>query len=352
LDNVWSLIDGQSTASEICRKAEICPKKINVMGYLKNDNYGRFVEFKTQFNRKYENSFEESRRAFIFYNNLARIEKLNKYAQDNKLSTKFGINDYADKSFYEFKLGVLSHYVAVPDSEASGKARKEVGALPENFDWQSKGAVTPVKNQGQCGSCWSFSTTGNIEGQWFLSGHTLVGLSEQNLVDCDHECMMYENQQTCDAGCDGGLMPNAFTYVIKNKGIDTEASYPYTAVDGTCSFNAANVGATITNFTMISHNETDMQEYLYAHGPVSIAADAAEWQFYIGGVFDFPCGTTLDHGILITGYGIEVDILGFHIPYWWVKNSWGGSWGEKGYLKIKRGDCKCGLCLFPCSSIV
>jgi len=103
---------------------------------------------------------------------------------------------------------------------------------------------------------------------------------------------------------------------------------------------------------MISNNETVMAEYLVAHGPVSIAADAVEWQFYIGGVFDLPCGHTLDHGILIVGYGVETDILGFHKPYWWVKNSWGASWGLSGYLKIKRGDCKCGLCLFPCSSIV
>jgi cathepsin F len=95
-------------------------------------------------------------------------------------------------------------------------------ATPDSWDWRSKGAVTGVKNQGQCGSCWSFSTTGNVEGQWFLAGNKLVGLSEQNLVDCDHECMEYEGEDACDAGCDGGLMPNAFTYIIKNGGIDTE----------------------------------------------------------------------------------------------------------------------------------
>jgi len=227
-----------------------------------------------------------------------------------------------------------------------------IAALPTNFDWRTKGAVTPIKNQGQCGSCWAFSTTGNVEGQYFLAGNKLVGLSEQNLVDCDHECMIYEGQKSCDSGCDGGLMPNAFHYIVKNKGIDTENSYPYVAFDQTCAFNPQNVGATIKNWTMISQNETQMAAYMYANGPISIAADAEEWQFYVGGVFEGPCGTSLDHGILIVGYGQEIDYLGFEINYWWVKNSWGTDWGIDGYLMIIRGVGECGLNLYACSSIV
>ena len=349
---VWNLIGKGKSSIDVCKSVKLCPIKASVIDYLKNKNYRKFVEYKIKHSKKYASIDEDSRRANNFYMNLDRIERLNKLAKDLKVTTQFGVNDFADLSHYEFKLRILSKHVAVADSTVPVVESVQVGAIPDSFDWRAKGAVTPVKNQGQCGSCWSFSTTGNIEGQWFLSGHTLVGLSEQNLVDCDHECMMYENQQSCDAGCDGGLMPNAFTYVIKNGGIDTESSYPYQAVDGTCSFNKANIGAKISNYTMISRNETTMAEYLYAHGPVSIAADAEEWQFYIGGVFDLPCGKTLDHGILIVGYGIETDILGFHIPFWWVKNSWGASWGLSGYLKIKRGDCKCGLCEFACSSIV
>jgi len=129
-------------------------------------------------------------------------------------------------------------------------------------------------------------------------------------------------------------------------------SYPYEAFNDKCRFKAANVGATITNFTMLPTDEDEIAAYLVANGPVSIAADAAEWQFYTGGVFRAPCGRSLDHGILLTGFGSERDITGQEIKYWWVKNSWGQSWGLQGYLKIERGTGKCGLNTFACSSIV
>jgi len=203
-----------------------------------------------------------------------------------------------------------------------------------------------------CGSCWSFSATGNIEGQWALATKKLVGLSEQNLVDCDHQCTTFENQQACDAGCEGGLQPNAYEYVIKNNGIDTEDSYPYQGVDGTCAFSTKNVGARIRNYTMISTNEDQMAAYLVQHGPIAIAADAEEWQFYIGGVFYLPCFTSLDHGILIVGYGVETDILDQTMPYWIIKNSWGADWGEDGYLRVERGDGKCGVNLYASSAMV
>merc|ERR1711991_588974 len=125
--------------------------------------------------------------------------------------------------------------------------------------------------------------------------------SEQNLVDCDHECMQYDGEKSCDAGCNGGLQPNAFHYMMSVGGIDTEASYPYSAVDGQCQFNAKNIGASIKNWTMITNDESELPGILVKNGPLSIAADAAEWQFYIGGVFDLPCGKSLDHGIVIEG---------------------------------------------------
>jgi len=146
-------------------------------------------------------------------------------------------------------------------------------------------------------------------------------------------------------------MPNAFAYVVGNGGIDTEASYPYDAADGTCHFNKANVGASISNFTMLSTDEEQIAAYLVANGPVSIAADAEPWQFYTGGVFRAPCGTQLDHGILITGYGVGDDFSS-SIKWWWIKNSWGADWGINGYLKVERGVGKCGLNLFACSAIV
>jgi len=160
------------------------------------------------------------------------------------------------------------------------------------------------------------------------------------------------DQQSCDAGCDGGLMPNAYDYVISNGGIDTEVSYPYLGYDNTCSFASKNVGAKISNYTMVSSNETQMAAYLVKHGPLSIAANAEEWQFYIGGVFYLPCMSSLDHGILIVGYGVETDIFDETMPFWIVKNSWGEDWGESGYLRIERGTGKCGLNQYVSSSIV
>jgi len=199
-----------------------------------------------------------------------------------------------------------------------------------------------------CGSCWAFSTTGNIEGQWALAGHPLTSLSEQNLVDCDHTCI----KGVCDAGCDGGLMANAFTYVIKNNGIDTDTSYPYEGADGKCRFKAANVGATISNWTFVPKTVNQMMGYVVNTGPMSIAADAEMWQFYYTGVWYFPCGTSLDHGILIVGYGVETDWFGQTMPYWIVKNSWGGDWGMDGYILIERGDDRCGLQQYPITSLI
>jgi len=269
-------------------------------------------------------------------------------------SAQFGVTKFADMSPEEFKATMLSKTPVRKDPNwpvAPLYSEKQIKALPTKWDWRDKGAVTPVKDQGQCGSCWAFSAVGNMEGQWFLSGHTLTGLSEQNLVDCDHECMIYEGEQSCDAGCDGGLMPNAFHYVVANGGIDTENGYPYVAFDQSCSYNVNSKGASIKNWTMIASDEDQMAAYMVNNGPISIAVDAELWQFYIGGVFDFPwCGSQLDHGVLIVGYDTAYDWMEEQIEFWWVKNSWGSDFGYDGYIKLERGTDECGDNLFPCSS--
>jgi len=328
------------------------PETTSYSSLPEGEKLALFKQFAYKFNRNYPSSELPAKYA-TFKENLAIIDSMSakhKHAQ-------FSITKFADISPVDFKKMYLGTHVpeslapaAFPVAPLADEAK--LHTLPASVDWRTKGAVTPVKNQGGCGSCWAFSTTGNVEGQHFLSTGKLVGLSEQNLVDCDHECMKYEGESVCDEGCNGGLMPNAMQYIIVNKGLDTEATYPYEGSTDTCSFKLSNVGATITNWTMISQNETQMAAYLYEHGPISIAADAQEWQFYIGGVFDGPCGTSLDHGILIVGYGSEIDWLGFEIDYWWVKNSWGSDWGLDGYLMIQRGVGECGLNLFACSSII
>ncbi|GAM21447.1 hypothetical protein SAMD00019534_046220 [Acytostelium subglobosum LB1] len=304
----------------------------------------QFRAFQTKYNKQYTNE-EFTYRFGVFKNNLKVIRNMNLKSKAQKSTATFDVNAFADLTVDEFKKYYLNSVVAERDMNAPVAADVHVDAMPTNYDWATLGAVTPVKNQGQCGSCWSFSATGNIEGAWFLAGNNLTGLSEQNLVDCDHECMQYLGDHVCDQGCNGGLQPNAYEYILKNGGIDTEESYPYTGVTGTtCNFDASNIGAKISSWTYVSSNETTMASYLYANGPLAIAADALTWQYYSGGVFDFKeCGSVLDHGILITGFGVDTTN---NEPYWIVKNSWGADWGESGYMRIIRGKGLCGLNTF------
>eukprot|EP01092_Planopodium_desertum_P014820 TRINITY_DN75_c0_g1_i1.p1 TRINITY_DN75_c0_g1~~TRINITY_DN75_c0_g1_i1.p1 ORF type:complete len:333 (-),score=67.09 TRINITY_DN75_c0_g1_i1:58-1056(-) len=308
-------------------------------------------QWKAEHGKNYATPTEEARRQLIFNQNLGRIDALNNASR----TAQFAMNKFGDLSPEEFKATYLSKVPAVRDPTAPVAPLYPISfiqAIPASFDWRTKGAVTPVKNQGQCGSCWAFSAIGNIEGQWFLSGKTLVGLSEQNLVDCDHHCIIYDGQKSCDQGCEGGLQPNAYEYIIGAGGVDTEASYPYEAVDDTCRFSTANIGAKISNYTMVSTDENQMAAYLYAHGPVAIAVDATVWQFYFFGILDVPCGTSLDHGVLIVGYGSGEDPVFETVDFWNIKNSWGSDWGEEGYIRIERGVGECGCNLYASSSIV
>jgi cathepsin F len=311
----------------------------------------KFRQFVKDYNKQYGNIAEHHRRFQIFQQNLKTIDALNAKSK----SATFGVNKFADLTAEEFESFYLMKTPVKKDPSwpvAPLFTPEEIAANPTSWDWRLKGAVTPVKNQGMCGSCWAFSAVGSLEGQWFLAGHPLTGLSEQNLVDCDHECMQYEGQKVCDQGCDGGLMPNAFQYVLDNKGIDTEAGYAYVGFDQNCAYSPTTKGATMTNWTMIASDETQMAAYMVKNGPISIAVDATLWQFYIGGVFDFPwCGSSLDHGVLIVGYNTTVDILDQSIDFWWVKNSWGSDWGYDGYIKLEKGDGECGDTLFPCSAV-
>jgi len=211
--------------------------------------------------------------------------------------------------------------------------------LPEvnagTVDWRQKNAVTPIKNQQQCGSCWAFSSTGSIEGAVAISTGRLLSLSEQQLVDC--------SVAQGNHGCEGGLMDYAFTYVISNRGITTEANYPYTATGpNSCqSTKAASHDATITSFNDVPQNQEAQLIAAVTKQPVSVAieADQSQFQFYKNGIFSSSCGTQLDHGVLAVGYSTSQGQ-----DYWIVKNSWGTSWGMAGYILMAQHVGATGIC--------
>jgi len=242
-------------------------------------------------------------------------------------SYKLGENQFMDLTTEESKniyLGLL------PNMELNYDAEEIVGASVTSIDWTAKGDVSAIKDQGQCGSCWAFSTTGSLESASAVQKGKLLDLSEQQLVDCSTS---YGNQ-----GCNGGLMDNAFKY-IKAKGIEAESSYPYTATDGTCKYSAAKVVTKLTKFTDVPAGNCGSLQTAGSSQPVSIAVDAEQWQFYSSGIFN-NCGTSLDHGVLLAGFNLSG---AKNTQYWKVKNSWGSSWGEKGYIRLASGNT-CGLC--------
>jgi C1A family cysteine protease len=260
-----------------------------------------------------------------------------------------GHNAYSDLTLDEFSrhfnLGAYSNDASLlksaaqakllnADADAATETRRVLTEqapllLPDFVDWVAMGAVTPIKNQGSCGACWAFSTTGALEGAKFLKTGELTSLSEQNLLDCDK----------VDLGCNGGLMDNAFKFGETSGGLCSEADYPYQASQGTCNTDCTDVpGSIVSTFIDVPPGDEKALVSAVAMQPISIAIEASQFvfQFYKTGVLtDDSCGSrgTIDHGVLAVGYGTDLDT---QATYFKVKNSWGDSWGEDGFIKIGR----------------
>jgi len=321
---VCALVAARAAAYEFAEDAQF----ISFMQFVKDNDrqYASTEEFLIRFNN--------------FKNTLARIDRLNQ----NNPKAKFAVNKFSDLSVDEFKAQYLS-YRPRPN-------RPQVDVLPPiisnaeaptTWDWRDKGAVTDVKDQQQCGSCWAFSATEELESAWFMAGNDIPTLSPQQVVSCD----------TVDGGCNGGDTITAYQYIQGAGGLESDSDYPYTSGggdSGTCQFDATKIVATMSNFSYATPPCTDsctnQDEQTLANNlvtaPVSICVYAESWQDYSSGILTSDCPSdysSLDHCVQLVGY----DFTDPSSPYWIIRNSWNTNWGEQGYIYVQEGANLCGV---------
>ncbi|XP_075759176.1 procathepsin L-like [Pelodiscus sinensis] len=292
--------------------------------------------------KQYPDEAEAFRRA-VWEKNLRRIEHHNLEEALGKHGYRLEMNHFGDLTDEEFNQQ-LNGFLADAPERHGGKAalfhESAARETPKEVDWRAKGYVTPVKNQGHCGSCWAFSATGALEGLVFKKMGKLVSLSEQNLMDC--------SRRLGNSGCHGGYITRAFQYVRDNGGINSELVYPYLEKDVfSCHYNPQDKAANCTSFLLVPQgNETALEQAVGTVGPVSVAVDANNFafHFYKSGVFaSSQCSNIVNHAMLAVGYGTSQE-NGKSVAYWLLKNSWSEQWGEKGYIRLAKGvDNHCGV---------
>ncbi|KAL2327275.1 hypothetical protein Fmac_020702 [Flemingia macrophylla] len=302
---------------------------VRVVGQCRNAlTFARFVN---RFGKSYRSAEEMRERFGIFQQNLKFIRSANK----KRFSYTLAVNHFADWTWEEFKthrLGAAQNCSAT----LNGNHKLTDAILPPTKDWRKEGIVSAVKDQGSCGSCWTFSTTGALEAAYAQAFGKSVSLSEQQLVDCAGHFNNF--------GCNGGLPSQAFEYIKYNGGLDSEEAYPYTGKNGVCKFSAENVAVQVLDSVNVTLGAEDELKHAVAFvRPVSVAFQVVDgFRFYENGVYSSnTCGSTsqdVNHAVLAVGYGVENGV-----PYWLIKNSWGESWGDDGYFKMEMGKNMCGV---------
>ncbi|KAM4630414.1 cathepsin S-like [Polymixia lowei] len=300
--------------------------------------------WKKMHNKVYSHQIEEFGRRGIWEMNLEMINVHNLETSLGMHTYELAMNHLGDLTTEEVTSMLMGTRVPADLVRDLPPYNINVTSIPSSLDWREKGLVTGVKTQGSCGSCWAFSAVGALEGQLKKTTGTLVSLSPQNLVDCSTK---YGNK-----GCEGGFMTNAFQYVIKNHGIASDATYPYTGKAAQCKYDSQHRAATCSGFGMLPKgNEDAMKRGLAGIGPISVAIDAAQskFKFYRHGVYrDDACTHKINHGVLAVGYGTENEQ-----DYWLIKNSWGTKYGDGGYVKMARNNGnQCGIALYPCFPVM
>ena len=293
-----------------------------------------YMQYVAQFNKQ-ANSVDE------FQMRLSQFQQTDEFIRANNESNSThvaGHNQFSDWTFAEYK-AILGYRRGEKDSKKNIKIFEETNA--DEVNWVTKGAVTPVKDQGQCGSCWAFSTTGSLEGAHQVKTGELLSFSEQQLVDCAGT--KYGNY-----GCNGGLQDNAYKYYEAGYNAELETTYGYTGKDGTCQYDeSSTTSVTVSSYVDVTPSNPSQMKAALNQQPLAVAIEADKFVFqtYKSGVLtSSKCGTTLDHAVLAVGYGTEDGQ-----DYWLVKNSWNTTWGDKGYIKLGMDSSNgaCGVQMDP-----
>jgi len=298
--------------------------------YKEDPTHMKFLweSFKREFNREYASMDEETHRFQTFVANLKAADQRNAEELAAQGSATHGITKFSDLSQAEFEARFLT---ADPTKKTENtvvdSTERTVDTTASLVDWSGK-YTTPVKDQGYCGSCWAFSATEQIESDSIRTLGKSWVLSPEQIVQCD----------STSYGCDGGWTENAYNYVKKAGGLETNTDYPYSSYQGTtgtCKSSSSKFVVTVSGYTTIK-GESNMASYVQKTGPLSVCVDASKWNSYNGGIVS-SCGTRINH--CVQAVGVDASSTG----YWKVRNSWGTSWGESGYIRLKYGSNTCGI---------